>query len=141
MIGLTVTSKREGLARAINWLDRRPGFLAVRGATEYPRFLRRRILEGRRPDGSRQKRNAESTIRRKGHSTALLGLTKTLSNPNKWSVRPAGRNGATAEPPDGYVKIIERLEKQDYGIIGPGEEYLSWLERLVGEDYRVRVEV
>lgn len=71
------------------------------------------------PSGAAQKRNAVSTIRRKGHDHPLVE-TGLLRRAVAWQIRDAGPSSVVVSPPDGRDgEVAKRLVKLGYRFNEP----------------------
>lgn len=83
-------------------------------AREAPREQVRLVRRRRKPDGSKQKRNARSTIARKGHSVPLLDLGVLIER-SHYPVRSTGRGYAVALPL-GRRQVLRHLRASGYDL-------------------------
>jgi hypothetical protein len=127
-VTVTRTGPIRGLAPR---LDRAGSRWAAAAAQDYVDEHESRIRRGVRPDGRPQKRNAPSTIRRKGSSTplvasgALAGESRIIPRGDTQSVELALSEAA-----------VRGLEALGYLFVGPGPALSSRLQRTGSAELR-----
>jgi len=75
----------------------------------------RNIAKRKKPDGTAQKRNKQSTINAKGHDLPLWGKTGILKNPSLYTTIFTSNTSARIFPPPARWNVIGYLDDMNYG--------------------------
>jgi hypothetical protein len=102
-------------------------------AKQVPERITDHLRSGRKPDGTAQPPNADSTLaskRRKGQGSTPGVADGLLSDPTRWTVT-FDQDGATIQAPPDRFDAIEYNRPRDYEFVGIPEETRDDLDREI----------